>query len=93
MIGKVNSIRLVLWFLPKNTLRLSGLRTILLGHLERTRRTRSDGCASGEFVHECVRKVFGRATHARRGRYKDVSRPPDLTRSRPQFRTLVQLAS
>ena len=53
---------------PNQTLRLPGLRTILLGQLERNHRTRNYGYESGDLVQS------------------------DVSRTRPQFRTLVQRA-
>ena len=53
-------------FFPNYSLRLCGLRTILLGQIERNRRGRSYGYARTNLVQS------------------------DLTRIRPQFRTLVQ---
>ncbi len=70
--------------LPKYTLRLHGTcRRSRLSQLELNRRTRSYGYESDDLVHKCVRNVFGRAKHARRARYRDVSRPSDLIRTRP----------
>ena len=66
--SRISGLAMNLSSAPNYTLRLSGLRPVLAGELERNHQTRSDGYESGDLVQ------------------------PDLTRTRPQIRTLVQHA-